>query len=59
MCIKINCDENCDENNEFVVHMDFSEHLKEKPKFETQALEINISTISWMRSCIIDDLLRL
>ena len=27
----------CDKNNEFIVHMDFSENLKEKPKFETQA----------------------
>ena len=27
----------CDENGEFIVHMDFSENLKEKPKKETQA----------------------
>ena len=28
--------EKCDERNEYIAHMDYSENLKEKPKFETQ-----------------------
>ena len=28
--------EKCDKKGEFIVHMDYSENLKEKPKFETQ-----------------------